>query len=383
VTPGGASTRLPCAPLYSEQYKLLASQAPSLPCASARQPCYSLATALLHPCMPCTCTRIMPLEACALASTSPICPVGAPTTHLLAPIRPPRRHCWTNITRNWPICVSDEHELATLLASYGLDRQTDCMGVATWTDWHVSGWHPQHFTARNMSTKLVARMRAAPKSESRLGQLLGLLQGQGFVQYSACDTAAALGSARALLGDGAPDAGHKEGPGHGASDSPLAAGQQGGEVHISSKEEHGDVTAHSQAGQHADEAVRAQARGQAAVPRAQSRAKRLLAAAGLSARQAPAGASHVITLQRAAASSSDSAFSRQQPYPERLAAWARQALGYEALGSHCSLLGRKFPGSEVPAALQMALSCAGIGIGSWCEHNQPLPAAASAGAAGQ
>lgn len=131
----------------------------------------------------------------------------------LTPCHPPCRHCWTNITRDWPICVSDEHELPTLLASYGLDRQTDCMGVATWTDWHVTGWHPQHFTGRNMSPSLVARMRAAPKSESRLGQLLGLLQGQGFVQYSACNTAAALRSARVLLGNGRPAAAHEAGPG--------------------------------------------------------------------------------------------------------------------------------------------------------------------------
>lgn len=313
-----------------------------------------------------------------------------PITDTLRPTLRPHRHCWTNITRNWPICVSDEHELPTLLASYGLDRQTDCMGVATWTEWHVSGWHPQHFTGRNMSTELVARMRAAPKSESRLGQLLGLLQGQGFVQYSACDTAAALGSARVLLGDGTPAAAHDTEQGHGASDdSLLVAGQQRGEAHISSKEVLAGIAAHSLASGHADELAMAQARaqnqGQGAVPASQSRAKRLLAAAGLSGQHAPAGSSHVITLQRAAAGSSSSgpAFIRQQPYPERLAAWARQALGYQALGSHCSLLARKFPAADVPAALQMGLSCAGIGIGSWCEHNQPLPAAASAGAAGQ
>lgn len=129
-----------------------------------------------------------------------------------------------------------------------------------------------------------------------------------------------------------------------------------------------------------------QAQGPGAPPPYQAtRTKRLLAVAGLSGQQAPVGSSHVITLQRAAAgpASSGPVFSRQQPYSERLAAWAKESLGYQALGSHCSLLARKFPASEVPAALQMGLSCAGLGLGSWCEHNQPLPEAASAGSDGK
>lgn len=37
-----------------------------------------------------------------------------------------RRYCYTNMTRNHPTCVSDEHWLPSLLATYGLDNQTDC-----------------------------------------------------------------------------------------------------------------------------------------------------------------------------------------------------------------------------------------------------------------
>jgi hypothetical protein len=34
--------------------------------------------------------------------------------------------CFTNLTAGAPMCVSDEHYLPSLLASYGLDRTTDC-----------------------------------------------------------------------------------------------------------------------------------------------------------------------------------------------------------------------------------------------------------------
>jgi hypothetical protein len=39
-----------------------------------------------------------------------------------------RRHCYTNFTTLLvrSMCVSDEHYLASLMASYGLDNTTDC-----------------------------------------------------------------------------------------------------------------------------------------------------------------------------------------------------------------------------------------------------------------
>jgi hypothetical protein len=36
------------------------------------------------------------------------------------------RHCFTNFTSGRPICVSDEHYLPSLMASYGLENATDC-----------------------------------------------------------------------------------------------------------------------------------------------------------------------------------------------------------------------------------------------------------------
>jgi hypothetical protein len=53
------------------------------------------------------------------------------------------------------------------------------------------------------------------------------------------------------------------------------------------------------------------------------------------------------------------------------AAWMTAA-GYVALASHCPLFARKFPASVSNHTLAMALSCAGIGLGSWCSDQQWL-----------
>jgi hypothetical protein len=300
-------------------------------------------------CSPCACAT----PCCHLTDTRPL---------------PAFRYCWTNITRNWPICVSDEHGLPTLLASYGLDRQTDCQGRATWTDWSVAGWHPQQFLEQNMSALLVERMRAAPRSESPLARLLGLLRGQGFVQYSTCNTGAALRSARVLVGsNAAPGAGDE------ASGILLAAGKLQGAISRAGA----DVLLKAHVGFSATSQTTVRSggggSGHGTAHTAQGAIRSLLASVGISGQGAHAASARAIKLPQRSGGSEGSGTSRQEPYAARLAAWAREELGYQALGSHCSLQARKFPSAAVPAALQMALSCGGLGIGSWCEQNQPLP----------
>jgi len=63
-----------------------------------------------------------------------------------------KRYCWSYGKH---ICVSDEHYLPTLLASYGLDDQTDCLGEGTWTNWSSSGWHPKTFEPEEVSPALL------------------------------------------------------------------------------------------------------------------------------------------------------------------------------------------------------------------------------------
>jgi hypothetical protein len=57
--------------------------------------------------------------------------------------------------------------------------------------------------------------------------------------------------------------------------------------------------------------------------------------------------------------------SRQPRFKTRRAAWI-VAAGYAPLAFHCPLFARKFTAAVTNHTLAMALSCAGIGLGSWC-----------------
>jgi len=63
-----------------------------------------------------------------------------------------KRYCWSYGKH---ICVSDEHYFPTLLASYGLDDETDCLGEGTWTNWTAFGWHPKTFEPEEISPTLL------------------------------------------------------------------------------------------------------------------------------------------------------------------------------------------------------------------------------------
>lgn len=63
-----------------------------------------------------------------------------------------KRYCWSYGRH---ICVSDEHFIATMLASYNLDDETDCLGEGTWTNWTEWGWHPKTFDPTEISPTLL------------------------------------------------------------------------------------------------------------------------------------------------------------------------------------------------------------------------------------
>jgi hypothetical protein len=44
------------------------------------------------------------------------------------------------------------------------------------------------------------------------------------------------------------------------------------------------------------------------------------------------------------------------------------AAGFLPLGQRCPLFARKFPANAQQEVLSMALSCAGLGLGSWCNR---------------
>ena len=54
--------------------------------------------------------------------------------------------------RRWRDCYADEHYFATLLASRGLDAETDCYGNIMHVDWSFGGAHPRAYTLREATS---------------------------------------------------------------------------------------------------------------------------------------------------------------------------------------------------------------------------------------
>ncbi|GMH35604.1 hypothetical protein BSKO_03472 [Bryopsis sp. KO-2023] len=66
-----------------------------------------------------------------------------------------KRYCYTNHNR---VCIPDEHYIPTLLASYGLDWQSDCKGLSTSTSWE-RGWHPRTFKTEDIDGELLTTLQ--------------------------------------------------------------------------------------------------------------------------------------------------------------------------------------------------------------------------------
>ena len=52
----------------------------------------------------------------------------------------------------WRDCYSDEHYFATLLATKGLDAETDCLGQIMHVDWSLGGEHPRSYPFREATS---------------------------------------------------------------------------------------------------------------------------------------------------------------------------------------------------------------------------------------
>lgn len=59
----------------------------------------------------------------------------------------------------WRDCYSDEHYFATLLATKGLDAETDCEGQVMHVDWTFGGEHPRSYSVREATS---ARCHTCP-----------------------------------------------------------------------------------------------------------------------------------------------------------------------------------------------------------------------------
>lgn len=215
------------------------------------------------------------------------------------------RYCYSNLTRNYPTCVSDEHWLPSLLASYGLENQTDCEGNAHFTDWSLGGWHPRSFTAADLTPELVTFMRA--------GVPLNLLQQAGAKQQT--------------VGSRGPDSS----PQSGGDKEPWAARLPAPTL-VAATAACDSVQAVASANRlFAAPAAASQPASGAAVQQHQ-----LLSTAGV---DVPAGSS--------------------------TGQWL-VAAGYSPLAQRCPLFARKFGAGVQQEVLAMALSCRGLGLGPWC-----------------
>uniref|UniRef100_A0A383V407 Uncharacterized protein n=1 Tax=Tetradesmus obliquus TaxID=3088 RepID=A0A383V407_TETOB len=221
--------------------------------------------------------------------------------------------CYTNLTAGSPMCVSDEHYIASLMASYGLDSATDCQGLSHYADWSAGGWHPKGFKAAEITPALLHSMRAGRQPA---GTSLG--------QAAACDAAAAArsaavaifqppnGSLQPVMADGGTD--------EGGSSSSATAGA-------------------------------AAAAGKRSAGSGWGRHEQLLA------------------IDRRQSSLQDTQQQKQQQQRQQDmegdSSWL-VAAGYAPLSWHCPLFGRKFAAAVVNQTLALALSCNGVGLGGWC-----------------
>lgn len=65
-------------------------------------------------------------------------------------------------------CGSDEHYFSTMLASYGLENQTDCVGGAQFVMWEgVGDPHPKVFGKHDMNETLIKRLRKGVYNSSK------------------------------------------------------------------------------------------------------------------------------------------------------------------------------------------------------------------------
>ena len=54
----------------------------------------------------------------------------------------------------WYQCYTDEHYFATVLALYGHERETDCLGHSVAADWSVQSSHPHSYEPEEVTATL-------------------------------------------------------------------------------------------------------------------------------------------------------------------------------------------------------------------------------------
>uniref|UniRef100_A0A383VRB6 Uncharacterized protein n=1 Tax=Tetradesmus obliquus TaxID=3088 RepID=A0A383VRB6_TETOB len=306
------------------------------------------------------------------------------------------RHCYTNFTGKLPLCVSDEHYMPSLLASYGLDNATDCQGAATYVDFSAGGWHPQSFKAQNITPALVQRMRGGGhliEAEPKLAAAAAQQADAAAALSTDEEHAAALADAiEATIAEAEADM-HAASAAAAAEAAQLAGmerpAQQQQQIQLPPCEVEAAMQSAAKLFRAATHrtaptaAEAAHADHYADAPDGEAGADDDAAAAGAAAhirnlRGWPSPTGHRQSmrllgvsqyLRRLLAGSSSTPAAQQQPEARfkggKAGHWV-VAAGYAPLAAHCPLFARKFTAAVTNHTLAMALSCAGIGLGSWC-----------------
>lgn len=217
-------------------------------------------------------------------------------------------------------------------------------------DWSVGGWHPKEFEPDDLERSLVDRMRGLGKRECNAGGAIG--------------TAVSALFQRTMDGSGdtkrdgvtKPHAVVQEV--ESAAIDPRAVGRRKCRLLMPHR------STACEAYGHADPSITRQHQA----PRKPRKAESLLSKNGSNIN----GTRNLLRrVRRVDAHSADDKIGNGRQLKsalgtEDLLEWVLRE-GYQPLGYDCSLFGRKFPASLAHHALEMALSCNGIGLGSWCQ----------------
>eukprot|EP01025_Chloroclados_australasicus_P050004 TRINITY_DN5712_c0_g2_i1.p1 TRINITY_DN5712_c0_g2~~TRINITY_DN5712_c0_g2_i1.p1 ORF type:complete len:783 (+),score=57.11 TRINITY_DN5712_c0_g2_i1:271-2619(+) len=258
-----------------------------------------------------------------------------------------KRYCWSwydPVYKKDHVCVSDEHAIPTLLASYGLDDETDCLGGGTFTDWQRGGWHPHTWQAEEITPQQLNASRTGLKTHSN------------------CDVKAAAKGARRLF-DLIPNRINTETLAEETTRQLLnlaseRTGVDGDNTNnLSQQGVKQSITTNQEDQNYANQIKRAEMvmkelmGHQTTIPEQKNfvQAQSVVSQEPVSARP-PASMEQLLQRRNAATS---------------IPIWFEQH-GYQSMPKECPLFMRKFPPQATLETLHATLTCEGVGLGYWC-----------------
>jgi hypothetical protein len=252
-------------------------------------------------------------------------------------------------------------------------------GRVNYVDWSPGGWHPKTFAAKDITPALVPRMRGGGATAAMPAAALpGHLTAARVVD---ADTAAAAAVAKAV-GETLAKAEAQVAAARAAAATAAAALRLQEAAAVDEDDDGLEPPCGVAAAMYSASSIFQQppaGDGSSAVGRAAA-----AAAAVQSLGSVVSDVQYHLRVQMSwlrkkgrqldsehGSSSSSDAGDGYDLWRDGAAKWIVDA-GYVPLASHCPLFARKFTAGVVNETLAMALSCAGLGLGSWCADQQWL-----------